>query len=72
VRGEDLLKSTARQILLYRALSLEPPDWFHCRLVMDSNGRRLAKRHDTLSLRALRQRGFTPEQIFSAELPVEA
>jgi glutamyl-tRNA synthetase len=65
VRGEDLLKSTARQILLYRALGLEAPDWFHCRLVMDDNGRRLAKRHDALSLRTLRQRGATPEEILS-------
>jgi glutamyl-tRNA synthetase len=72
VRGEDLLKSTARQILLNRALGFENPCWFHCRLVVDRNGRRLAKRHDSLSLRVLRQRGLTPEQILSAELPVEA
>jgi len=71
VRGEDLLKSTARQILLYRALKLDPPAWFHCRLVTDSNGRRLAKRHDALSLRTLRQRGFTPEQMLSDGLPAE-
>jgi glutamyl-tRNA synthetase len=67
VRGEDLLKSTARQILLYRALSLTPPAWFHCRLVADRNGRRLAKRHDALSLRTLRLRGFTPKQILAAK-----
>ena len=72
VRGEDLLKSTARQILLYRALSLEAPAWFHCRLVADSNGRRLAKRHDALSLRTLRQSGLTPEQILSGNMPPEA
>ena len=72
VRGADLLKSTARQILLYRALGLKIPDWFHCRLVVDHNGRRLAKRHDALSLRALRQRGLTPMNILAAELPVEA
>jgi len=72
VRGADLLKSTARQILLYRALGLKIPDWFHCRLVVDHNGRRLAKRHDSLSLRALRQRGLTPMNILAAELPVEA
>ena len=69
VRGEDLLKSTARQILLYRALGLEVPRWFHCRLVLDAQGRRLAKRCDALSLRALRQRGVTPRQIISGELP---
>jgi len=71
VRGADLLKSTARQILLYRALSYNAPAWYHCRLVVDHNGRRLAKRHDALSLRALRQRGLTPMNILSAELPQE-
>jgi glutamyl-tRNA synthetase len=57
VRGADLLVSTARQILLHRALGQEAPTWFHCDLVRDEAGRRLAKRHDALSLRALRQRG---------------
>lgn len=68
VRGADLLKSTARQILLYRALGFEPPAWFHCKLVLDHNGRRLAKRHDALSLRTLRQRGLTPMNVFSADV----
>ncbi|WP_420237798.1 tRNA glutamyl-Q(34) synthetase GluQRS [Telmatobacter bradus] len=72
VRGADLLKSTARQILLYRALGLQPPSFYHCRLVVDHNGRRLAKRHDALSLRTLRQQGLTPMNILSAELPTEA
>jgi glutamyl-tRNA synthetase len=72
VRGADLLKSTARQMLLNRALGYSDPHWYHCRLVVDHNGRRLAKRHDALSLRALRQRGLTPMNILSAELPIEA
>jgi glutamyl-tRNA synthetase len=72
VRGADMLKSTARQILLYRALDLRTPQWFHCRLILDHNGRRLAKRHDSLSLRALRQRGLTPMKILSANLPMDA
>lgn len=63
VRGADLLVSTARQLLLYRALGLRPPAFYHCPLVTDAQGRRLAKRHDALSLRALRARGRTPEQI---------
>ncbi len=71
VRGADLLKSTARQILLNRALGFRNPAWFHCRLVVDRNGRRLAKRHDALSVRALRQRGFTPAEILSSDLPIE-
>jgi glutamyl-tRNA synthetase len=55
VRGADLLMSTARQILLNRALGFDDPAWYHCRLLVDDHGRRLAKRHDALSLRALRQ-----------------
>jgi glutamyl-tRNA synthetase len=71
VRGADLLKSTARQMVLNRALGFQDPAWFHCSLVVDHNGRRLAKRHDSLSLGALRQRGLTPMNILSAELPIE-
>lgn len=44
VRGADLLKSTARQLLLYRALGLTPPQFYHCELVRDQTGNRLAKR----------------------------
>ena len=71
VRGADLLKSTARQILLNHALGFADPAWFHCRLVVDHHGRRLAKRHDSLSLRTLRQRGLTPMNILSADLPLD-
>ena len=60
VRGADLLKSTARQLLLYRALGLAPPDFFHCELMKDGAGVRLAKRHDALSLRALKEKGASP------------
>ncbi len=69
VRGADLLKSTARQILLNRALGYKNPAWYHCSLVADENGKRLAKRHDALSIRALRQRGLTPAEVLSARLP---
>jgi glutamyl-tRNA synthetase len=65
VRGRDLLKSTARQILLQRALSLPMPEYFHCDLLRDEHGVRLAKRHDPLALRTLRERGFTPAQVLA-------
>ena len=63
VRGEDLLKSTARQLLIYRALGLTPPSFFHCPLLADSSGERLAKRHDALSLRTLRAKRVAPETL---------
>jgi len=63
VRGEDLLVSTFRQLLLYRALDLMPPRFFHAPLVVDESGKRLAKRHGSLSLRALRESGFAAEEL---------
>jgi len=63
VRGADLLKSTARQLLLMRALGYAAPDYFHCELVRDSAGVRLAKRQDALSIRHLRESGMTPERV---------
>jgi len=63
VRGADLLKSTARQILLLRALGLTVPDYYHCDLVRDEAGVRLAKRHDALSIRKLRELGWTAEKV---------
>ena len=62
VRGEDLLTSTFRQLLIYRALDLQAPKFFHAPLIRDESGRRLAKRHASLSLRALRESGATPDE----------
>jgi glutamyl-tRNA synthetase len=63
VRGTDLLTSTCRQLLLYRALALPVPDFYHCPLMTDARGIRLAKRDDALSLRTLRGHGATPEAL---------
>jgi glutamyl-tRNA synthetase len=63
VRGEDLLLSTFRQLLIYRALNLDAPKFCHAPLVTDSSGRRLAKRHASLSLRELRGSGAEPEKL---------
>ncbi len=69
VRGADLLKSTARQILLNRALGFRDPAWYHCDLITDQNGVRLAKRHDALSIRTLRERGLTPDEVIFSTQP---
>jgi glutamyl-tRNA synthetase len=63
VRGADLLASTGRQLLLYEALGLVAPAFFHGPLMTDEQGVRLAKRHDALSLRTLRQRGAMPHEL---------
>ncbi|HME33060.1 MAG TPA: tRNA glutamyl-Q(34) synthetase GluQRS [Terriglobales bacterium] len=69
VRGADLLKSTARQVLLIRALGFPVPAYYHCDLVRDEAGARLAKRHDALSLGKLREQGYSPQQVLSMCTP---
>lgn len=63
LRGDDLVASTPRQLLLYRALGLSPPLFAHLPLVVGPDGRRLAKRHGDTRLRSLRRRGVTPEAV---------
>jgi len=63
VRGADLLLSTFRQLLIYRALDLTPPQFCHEPLVLDSLGKRLAKRTHAHNLRELRAAGLTPNEI---------
>lgn len=62
-RGADLLASTARQLLLQRALGLPTPRYHHFPLVLDAEGRRLAKRVDSLSLATLRAGGAPAERV---------
>ncbi len=64
VRGNDLLDSTARQLMLYRALKLGPhPTYTHLPLIRGPDGRRLAKRHGDTRIDTYAQSGTTCEQI---------
>lgn len=63
VRGDDLLPSTPRQLLLYTALGLRPPVFGHAPMLLGADGVRLSKRHRGTSLRELREAGQRPEQV---------
>jgi glutamyl-tRNA synthetase len=63
VRGDDLVPSTPRQLLLYEALGLPAPRFVHVPLVVGPDGRRLAKRHGDTRLAALRAAGALPEGL---------
>jgi glutamyl-tRNA synthetase len=63
VRGDDLLESTARQLLLYRALGREAPLFGHVPLLLGNDGVRLSKRHQGVTLRELRERGLSAEEL---------
>ena len=67
VRGDDLLDSTPRQIMVYGALGLADrvPRYYHLPLLVGPDGRRLAKRHGDTRLSTYRQRGVTPARVLS-------
>ena len=63
MRGDDLLSSTPRQILLYRALGWAPPRFAHVPLVIGTDGKRLAKRHGESRIAQFREMGVRPEKV---------
>lgn len=63
VRGADLLSSTARQILLFEALNFPIPSFAHVPLILDEQGKRLAKRSQSSGIEPLRNAGFTSQQV---------
>lgn len=63
IRGNDLLKSCPRQILVLENLGYSQPLYAHLPLILDHQGERLAKRHASLSLRSLREKGVGPELL---------
>lgn len=66
VRGDDLLDSTPRQLLLYEALNQGPiPTYFHLPLVVGEDGRRLAKRHGDTRLSFYRERGVSASRLLA-------
>ena len=62
-RGEDLFEASHVHRLLQALLGLETPDYRHHRLLTDDTGQRLAKRHDSLSIRTLRERGHSAGDV---------
>ncbi len=66
VRGDDLLRSTPRQLALYAALGLAPPAFAHVPLVLAPGGERLAKRTRPVAIADLRARGVSPEVVVGA------
>lgn len=62
-RGEDLLASTHVHVMLQKLLELPQPQYWHHPLVCDEQGKRLAKRNDALSLRAMREAGIRPAEV---------
>ena len=65
IRGTDHLTNTARQLLIYNALSWEPPKFAHIPLIHDENGNKLSKRHKALGIHEYKNSGVLPEAVFN-------
>jgi len=63
LRGSDLLDSTPRQIALFDALGCTAPLYAHVPLLLGPDGERLSKRHGSITLKAIRQAGTSPERL---------
>ncbi len=64
-RGEDLLSSTHVHRLLQSLLGFPEPLYLHHELMLDEQGKRLAKRNDSLSISTLRQGGLSPAEVLA-------
>lgn len=63
IRGEEHLSNTPRQILLYRALDLEMPEFAHISLILGEDRSKMSKRHGATSISQYRKMGFLPEAL---------
>jgi glutamyl-tRNA synthetase len=61
VRGADHISNTPKQVLLYRALGVEPPVFAHVPLILGADKSRLSKRHGATDVNMYRREGFLPE-----------
>ncbi|MFH1995755.1 MAG: glutamate--tRNA ligase [Candidatus Omnitrophota bacterium] len=63
IRGEDHISNTPKQLLLYQALGLEPPQFAHIPLILSKDGGRMSKRHGATSISEYRAMGYLPEAL---------
>ena len=63
IRGDDHISNTPKQLLIYRALKIEPPKFVHIPLILGTDRSRLSKRHGATSLQEYRKMGYLPEAM---------
>lgn len=65
IRGEDHLNNTPKQIHIYHALGIEPPQFAHIPMILGTDRARLSKRHGATSVLAYRDEGYLPEALIN-------
>ncbi|MCF0154954.1 MAG: tRNA glutamyl-Q(34) synthetase GluQRS [Veillonella sp.] len=64
IRGADLLEATGQHLYLYKVLGIEPPTYGHAPLLVDGEGHRLSKRQQSITVKELREAGYSPNAIW--------
>lgn len=65
IRGDDHISNTSKQIMIYRALGIETPQFAHVPLILGEDKKRLSKRHGATSISEYREKGYLPEALFN-------
>jgi len=65
IRGEDGLSNTPRQLLLYRALDFDAPQFAHLPFLLGADRSKLSKRHGAVNLLQFRDEGIWPDAMFN-------
>ncbi len=65
IRGDDHLSNTPKQIVIYNALGLKIPEFFHVPMILGSDGAKLSKRHGALSVMEYKNAGYLPESLLN-------
>ena len=65
IRGDDHISNTPKQLLIYKALEVDPPEFAHIPMVLGSDGARLSKRHGAKSILEYRDAGFLPKALLN-------
>jgi len=65
IRGEDHISNTPKQLLIYKALGLEPPQYAHLPMILGTDKSKLSKRHGATALTEYREMGYLPDAMFN-------
>ncbi|MFQ6070703.1 MAG: glutamate--tRNA ligase [Candidatus Aminicenantales bacterium] len=65
IRGDDHISNTPKQIMLYRAFGVQPPQFAHLALIVGKDRKKLSKRHGETSVLSFRDKGYFPLALFN-------
>ncbi len=65
IRGDDHLNNTPRQMNMFAAMELAPPQFAHLPMILGADGAKLSKRHGAVDVRQYREDGFLPEALLN-------